>query len=262
MNILDQFSLQNRIALVTGGAGLYGRQIVSALAEAGATTIMASRNVDALQPLAEEHTAAGREVHAMQLDQGEEKSVLALRDKVLERFGRVDVLVNNAVARTMKKGYSDDASTFDESMKVNATGLFTMTRAFGDAMAERNENGGSIINIGSIQGMVGPDPTIYRGTEMSGWYPDYFFHKGGIINFTRFTASYYGYKNIRCNCISAGGFFSNQPEPFVSQYSDRTFLGRMAGDDDLQGIVVFLASSASTYITGANIPVDGGYTAK
>lgn len=262
MNILERFSLGNKIALVTGGAGLYGRQIVAALAEAGATTIMASRNVAALEPLAEEHRAAGRDVTAMTLDQGEEKSVLALRDEVLERFGRVDVLVNNAVLRPMKNAYHDDASTFEESMKVNATGLFVITRAFGDVMAERNENGGSIINIGSIQGMIGPDPTIYRGTDMSGWYPDYFFHKGGMINFTRFTASYYGDKNIRCNCISPGGFFAEQPEPFVSQYSDRTFLGRMAGDDDLQGIIVFLASAASAYITGANIPVDGGYTAK
>ena len=261
MSILERFSLKDKVALVTGGAGLYGRQIVSALAEAGATTIMASRNVAALEPLAKEHRDAGRDVAAMTLDQGEEESILVLRDEVLQRYGRVDILVNNAVLRPMKKGYHDDASTFAESMKVNATGLFLITRAFGDAMAEKN-SGGSIINIGSIQGMIGPDPTIYRGTDMSGWYPDYFFHKGGIINFTRFTASYYGEKNIRCNCISAGGFFAEQPEPFVAQYSDRTFLGRMAGDNDLQGIIVFLASEASAYITGANIPVDGGYTAK
>jgi NAD(P)-dependent dehydrogenase (short-subunit alcohol dehydrogenase family) len=261
MSILQEFSLQDKVALVTGGAGLYGRQIVAALAEAGAATIMASRNVEALEPLAAEHRAAGRDVNALPLDQGEEDSVLALRDEVLRRYGRVDVLVNNAVSRPMKKGYHDDASTFAESMRVNATGLFVITRAFGDAMAEKNR-GGSIINIGSIQGMIGPDPTIYRGTEMSGWYPDYFFHKGGIINFTRFVASYYGAQGIRCNCISAGGFFSNQPEPFVSQYSDRTLLGRMAGDSDLMGIIVFLASPASAYITGANIPVDGGYTAK
>jgi NAD(P)-dependent dehydrogenase (short-subunit alcohol dehydrogenase family) len=261
MSVLSRFSLRGRVALVTGGAGLYGRQIVSALAEAGAQTIMASRNVEALEPLAAQHRSAGRDVCALPLDQGEEASVLSLRDEVLSRYGKIDVLVNNAVARPMKKGYHDDASTFAESMQVNATGLFVITRAFGDVMSEKGQ-GGSIINIGSIQGMIGPDPTIYRGTEMSGWYPDYFFHKGGIINFTRFVASYYGAQNIRCNCISAGGFFANQPEPFVSQYSDRTLLGRMAGDSDLMGTIVFLASEASTYITGANIPVDGGYTAK
>lgn len=262
MSILDRFSLNNKIALITGGAGLYGKQLVAALAEAGATTIMASRNVDALQAVAAEHNEQGRDVHALPLDQGDEASVLALRDSVLERFGRVDVLVNNAVLRPMKKQYEDSAETFAESMRVNATGLFVITRAFGDAMARQNENGGSIINIGSIYGMVGPDPTNYRGTDMNGWSPDYSFHKGAMISFTRFVASYYGDKNIRCNCISAGGFFNGQHEQFVRQYSDHTFLGRMAGDDDLQGILVFLASDASSYITGANIPVDGGYTSK
>ena len=129
-------------------------------------------------------------------------------------------------------------------------------------MAE-TANGGSIINIGSIHGMIAPDPTIYEGTDMSGWYPDYFFHKGGMINFTRFIASYYGSKGIRCNCIAPGGFQTDyMPEAFVRQYSARTLLGRLADSTDLQGIVVFLASDASAYVTGALIPVDGGYTAK
>ena len=112
-------------------------------------------------------------------------------------------------------------------------------------------------------GMIGPDPTNYVGTTMSAWYPDYFFHKGGMINFTRFIASYYGDKGIRCNCISPGGLFqSSMPEEFVRNYNSRTFLGRLADDSDLKGIIVFLASDASVYITGTNIPVDGGYTAK
>jgi NAD(P)-dependent dehydrogenase (short-subunit alcohol dehydrogenase family) len=260
MNILDQFTLKGKVALMTGGAGLYGRQIVTALAEAGARTVIASRDVAALEKVAEEHRAQGQDVTALQLDQGEEASIMNLRDEVKARYGGLDVLINNAVLRPMKKGYQDSAATFAESMQVNATGLFLITRAMGDLMAERKQ--GSIINIGSIQGMIGPDPTIYRGTDMSGWYPDYFFHKGGIINFTRFIGSYYGAHGIRCNCVSAGGFFSNQPEAFVRQYSERTFLGRMAGEGDLKGIVVFLASDASAYLTGTNIPVDGGYTAK
>ena len=103
----------------------------------------------------------------------------------------------------------------------------------------------------------------HRGTNMSGWYPDYFFHKGGVINFTRFIASYYGGRGVRCNCVSPGGFrTSDHPEPFVRQYSDRTFLGRLANSTDLMGVIVFLSSDASLYITGTNIPVDGGYTAK
>jgi NAD(P)-dependent dehydrogenase (short-subunit alcohol dehydrogenase family) len=261
-NILEQFSLKGKVALMTGGAGLYGRQIVTALAEAGARTLIASRDVAALENVAAEHRSQGQDVTALQLDQGEEASIMNLRDEVKSRCGGLDVLINNAVLRPMKSGYEgkDAGATFAESMQVNATGLFLITRAMGDLMAERRQ--GSIINIGSIQGMIGPDPTIYRGTEMNGWYPDYFFHKGGIVNFTRFIGSYYGAHGIRCNCISAGGFFSNQPEAFVRQYSERTFLGRMAGDADLRGIVVFLASDASSYLTGTNIPVDGGYTAK
>jgi NAD(P)-dependent dehydrogenase (short-subunit alcohol dehydrogenase family) len=243
MSVLEKFSLAGRTALVTGGAGLYGRQIVEALAEAGAEVYMASRNLEALEQAASSHRKAGRKVVALQMDQGEEASILAARDILLERSGRIDVLINNAVLRPMKS-YHDDAAAFARSMEVNATGLFMITRAVGEVM----QAGGSIINVGSIQGMVGPDPTNYRGTDMNGFIPDYFFHKGGMINFT---------------CISPGGFQTeSQPEAFVRQYSDRTMLGRLAGDEDLKGIIVFLASAASSYITGANIPVDGGYTAK
>jgi NAD(P)-dependent dehydrogenase (short-subunit alcohol dehydrogenase family) len=124
-------------------------------------------------------------------------------------------------------------------------------------------DGGSIINIGSMMGLVGIEPLNYRGTDMSGWYPDYAFHKGGMVNLTRFHASYYGTRGIRCNCIHPGGLESSgQPAAFVKNYNERTCLGRLANDTDLMGIVVFLASDASAYITGTNIPVDGGYTAK
>jgi NAD(P)-dependent dehydrogenase (short-subunit alcohol dehydrogenase family) len=262
MKILNPFSLKGKTALMTGGAGMYGRQIVTALAEAGARTLIASRDVASLEKLAEAHRAQGQDVTALKLDQGDEASIIALRDEVQKRCGGLDILVNNAVLRPMKSGYQgeDAGAAFAESMQVNATGLFLITRAMGDLMAERNQ--GSIINIGSMQGMLAPDPAIYRGTDMNGWYPDYFFHKGGMINFTRFIGSYYGAHGVRCNCVSPGGFFNNQPETFVRQYSEKTFLGRMAGDADLKGIVVFLASDASAYITGTNIPVDGGYTAK
>lgn len=260
MSILDRFSLQGKTVLITGGAGLFGRQIVAAVAEAGAATFIASRNLAALETLAGEHRATGRDVTALAYDQADESSILRLRDEILSRAPRIDVLVNNSVARPMRGAYQDVAEHFDDSMHVNATGLFMITRAIGDAMAD----GGSIVNIGSIQGMIGPDPTIYRGTAMSGWYPDYFFHKAGMINFTRFVASYYGQRAIRCNCVSPGGLLqpANHPEAFIQNYSDRTFLGRLANDTDLMGIIVFLASDASAYITGTNIPVDGGYTAK
>lgn len=261
MSVLDTFSLSNKVALVTGGAGLYGRQIVASLAEAGATTYVASRGVEALESLAAAHRARGEDVRALALDLADEASVLAVRERILADCGRIDVLVNNAVSRPMKRGYRDSAETFAESMNVNATGLFVITRAVGDVMS--GNGSGSIINIASIQGMVGPDPTLYEGTDIHGWYPDYFFHKGGMINFTRFIASYYGASGVRCNAVSPGGFQTeNQPAAFVRNYSGRTMLGRLANSTDLQGIVVFLASEASAYITGANIPVDGGYTAR
>jgi len=261
MDVKKLFSLEGKVALITGGAGLYGRQLVTGLAEAGARTFVAARTLAPLSALAEEHRRAGRDVTALSYDQAEEASILALRDEVLKRAGRCDILVNNAVLRPMKAGFRDTAEAFDLSMRVNATGLFLITRAFGDAMAERG--GGAIVNIGSMQGMIGPDPWLYEGTDMSGWYPDYFFHKGGVINFTRFIASYYGLKGVRCNCVSPGGYRTeNHPDKFRESYAKHTMLGRLAGDDDLKGVVVFLASDAAGYVTGANLPVDAGYTAK
>jgi NAD(P)-dependent dehydrogenase (short-subunit alcohol dehydrogenase family) len=258
MTILDTFSLKNKVALVTGGAGLYGQQIVRALAEAGARTYIASRNLEALEDLASEHRAQGHDVRALRLDQTDEASIAAVRDAIVNDSGHLDILVNNAVARPVTKGYFDDAAAIAESMRVNATGLILLTRALGETLAA----GGSIINIGSIMGLIGLEPANYRGTDMNGWYPDYFFHKGGMANLTRFLASYYGPRGIRVNCIHPGGLFSGQPAAFVNNYSERTCLGRLANDTDLMGIVVFLASDASGYLTGANIPVDGGYTAK
>jgi len=261
MPVLDSFSLKGKVALATGGAGLYGRQVVRALAQAGAQTFTASRNVEALEAFAGKLRDEGLDVSALQYDQADEASILALRDAVLDRAGRCDVLVNNAVLRSMRDGYDGEAAGFAMSMKVNATGLFIITRAFGDAMAEAG--GGSIVNIGSIHGMIAPDPALYRGTGISGWYPDYFFHKAGMIHFTKFIASYYGLRGVRCNCLSPGGYQTEaHPPRFVEQYADHTMLGRLANDTDLMGPVVFLASDASAYITAANIPVDAGYTAK
>lgn len=261
MSVLELFSLKGRIALVTGGAGEYGRQISTAVAEAGARTYIASRNLEALRKEAARHLKQDREVTPLQFDQADQESILALKDEILKRDGRIDILINNAVSKSMEGAYHVAAAGFARSMDVNATGLFMITRAFGDVMA--TQGSGTIINIGSIQGMIGPDSTIFKGTNNNPWYPDYFFHKGGMINFTRFIAGYYGTKGVRCNCVSPGGFRSEQtPEIFARQYSERTFLGRMANQSDLMGIIVLLASDASLYISGANIPVDGGYTAK
>lgn len=259
MSVLDTFSLAGQVALVTGGAGMYGRQIVRGLAEAGARTYIASRNLAALEMVASQHRLAGHDVRALQLDQTDEASIAAVRDAMRRESGQLHILVNNAVARPTSQGYLSDAAEIDQSMRVNGTGLILVTRAMGEVMAD----GGSIINVGSIMGLVGLEPQNYRGTDMDGWYPDYFFHKGGMANLTRFLASYYGPRGIRVNCVHPGGLqMPSHPGAFVTNYSERTCLGRLANDTDLMGIVVFLASAASTYITGTNIPVDGGYTAK
>jgi len=257
MCISEKFKLDGKVALVTGGAGLYGKQIVEALAEAGAHTVMASRDVNKLQAVTKLLQKRGLNVSAEQLDQGSEDSILSLLDRLTREVGRVDVLVNNAVLRTMK-GWSCPSVNFTESMRVNATDVFLMTRTFGKLMADRG--GGSIINLGSIQGMVGPDFSLYEGLGMDA-PPDYFFHKGGMLQLTRYAAAKLGPQGVRVNTISPGGFLSDQSPEFVDRYNARTFLGRMANNDDLKGVIVFLASDASAYITGVNIPVDGGYTA-
>ncbi len=258
MTVMDSFRLDGKVALVTGAAGLFGRQIARALGQAAATLYMASRNVHGLRQLADQFAKEGLRAEALRLDQAEEASIQETLDFIVRQAGGVDVLVNNAVLRTMKDWASPSAD-FAKSMAVNATGLFMMTRIFGDHMAQRGR--GSIINVSSIQGSVGPDFTLY---EELGWEtpPDYFFHKGGLLQLTRFAAAKLGPRGVRVNAISPGGFLAGQDPVFVERYSRRTFLGRMANDTDLAGAVVFLASDASAYITGTNIAVDGGYTAK
>jgi NAD(P)-dependent dehydrogenase (short-subunit alcohol dehydrogenase family) len=252
------FDLRGRVAVVTGGAGLYGRQIVEALAEAGAKTFIASRSIESLENVAKSLRDRGLDVVAVAFDQGDVEAGPRLLAEVLNTASRIDVVVNNAVARPMKN-WSDPVEAWSESMRVNSTGLFALTRYFGEQMAA--QGGGSIVNIGSMQGMVGPDFTLYEGLSWS-TPPDYFFHKGGMIQLTRFAAAKLGPSGVRCNVVCPGGFFSGQDELFVRRYATRTMLGRMANETDMKGIVIFLASDASAYITGAVIPVDGGYTAK
>src|SRR5206468_9061535 len=143
--------------------------LAAMLAEAGATLVIASRSVEKLREVAAEETARGFSVAAETLDQGDERSVLALRDRVMAQFGRVDGLVNNSVARPMRSP-DDPVSAWEESMRVNATGLFLVTRAFGEAMCKRES--GSIVNIGSIQGMIGPTLELYADTDMGTPPPD------------------------------------------------------------------------------------------
>lgn len=263
MNVLDTFSLKGKTVLLTGGAGLYGQQITEAVLEAGATLFVAARNHAKLETFAATLAERGMKMTPLSYDQGEPTSVESLfttltQHKTINISGKIDVLINNSVARPMES-WDDPLEQWEESMRVNATGLFQITRLFGNHMAENG--GGSIINIGSIQGCVGPDYTLYEGLNMK-TPPDYFFHKGGMCQLTRFVASKLGPAGVRCNTLIPGGFYSGQDPVFVKRYNAKTMLGHMADATALKGAVVFLASDASSYITATDIPIDGGYLAK
>ncbi len=255
MHVKELLSLKGKIILVTGGAGNYGRCIVEGLAEADGTVITASRNLEAGQKLAHEYNSSGLDVYAMRVDQADHDSVIMLKEQIQEKFGRLDVFVNNALSRPMK-GYNEPIEQFAESMRVNATGMMDILREMADLIAE--SGGGSIINISSMMGMFGPDLSNYEGTDMGDMPPDYFFHRAGIINITRFLARMLADKNVRVNCISPGGLFNNQPRQFLENYNKKVPVGRMANNDDIKGLAVLLASDASAYINGENILMDGG----
>lgn len=260
MHKQDQ-SLEGKVIIQFGGTGLLGRALVSSLTGAGATLIVASRNRTSLQALANTEHDAGRSVHIEEVDIKSETSLHRLRDRVLAEHGRIDGIVFNAVHRTMN-GFGSALETWATSMETNATGFFATVRTFGDAMAERSQ--GSIVNISSIMGEVGMNPWLYADTSKQP-SPDYFFHKGGMNNLTRYLASHYGSKGVRVNAVSPGGIFNPQKpqaSDFIERYGAMTMLGRLAHAEEIGGAVCFLLGDSSTYITGVNLPVDGGYTAK
>lgn len=250
------FSLRGKVVIQFGGSGLLGAALISSLSASGATLVVASRNRTMLASL-----AACRSVEVDAVDINAETSIHALRDRVLARHRRIDGIVFNAVNRVMRS-MNDDIATWQESMATNATGFFATARTFGNVMAAKKA--GSIVNISSIYGMVGYNPWLYSGTKTT-VPPDHFFHKGGMLNLTRYLASYYGHYGVRVNAVSPGGIFNPKTPPasqFLKRYERMTMLGRMAHAHEICGAVVFLLSDAASYITGANLPVDGGHTAK
>ena len=256
MNVKDLFNLKNKIILVSGGAGLYGRGIVAGLAEAGGTVIIASRDLEKVRNTVEEFRNDELDVHAMTVDQKCHESIMSLKGEILRQFGRLDVFVNNAVSRPIRSLSDYSAGRFDESMRINATGAMDILFEMSDLIEK--SGGGSIINMASMMGMFGPDLSNYEGTDMGYPPPDYYFHRAGIINITRYLARIFVKKNIRVNCVSPGGLFSNQPERFVQNYCEKVPVGRMANTDDIKGLMVLLASDAGAYINGQNILMDGG----
>ena len=257
--VLDSFRLDGKIALVSGGTGIVGKPIVQALCEAGATVIVASRDVDRCRAFAASLDQKGLHAEGERLDLSSESEIRDLLDRILKRHGRLDVLFNNAVARTGGDLRHTTAQQWEETMRVNSTGVFLASQIFSEPM--QAQRSGSIINISSIYGVVGPNFSIYEGTAMSNPV-DYSFAKSGIIGLTRYLASFLGPFGVRANCISPGGFWTEgMPEVFERNYARRTLLGRMAAPADIEGTALFLASDASAYVTGQNISVDGGWTA-
>ena len=260
MAILDKFSLKGKVALVTAGAGpQFGSSLSEGLAEAGATLVTASRSLERNEAFAEGLRQRGYDAHGMRFELGDPDSTRALRDQIIERFGRLDVLVNSALERDGHVGdlAGQTPEVWEKAGRGDLSGLFHLCQLFVEDMVR--QGGGSIINISSIYGVVSNDPTLYEGTDMV-QPPSYTFVKGGMINFTRYLACYYGKQGVRANCISPGGYFNNQPEPFLKNYAKRVPVGRMLDNEDIKGAAVYLASDASAYVTGANLMVDGGWT--
>ncbi len=263
MHYSNRFSLNGKIAMVTGGTGLFGKPISTALAEAGAHVIIASRNITKCSELANELKSSGFSAEGCYLDLAKEVSITALVDHTINNHGRIDILVNNAVSREGYKKLEDTTkSDWEAAQSINATGLMLITKYIVAEMVKQNS--GSIINIGSIQGAVGPNFEVYGNTGMTSPL-NYTYDKWGMVGLTKWMANYYGKYNVRVNCISPGGYGPGVEaafgeNEFTENYRRLTPLGRFANDEDIKGPVIFLASDASAYITGHNLLVDGGWT--
>lgn len=260
MTVLDRFSLAGKTAVITGGTGLYGKLFSRALAEAGAHVVVTSRSDTDAERVAATLRDAGLLASGVRLDQADPRSIERFGEEVREQHGAVDILVNNAVHRAGAGLHDTNSDDWDATSAVNSRGLFLVTQALSAGMCERGS--GSIINIGSIYGLVGPDFTIYDGTPMTS--PAFYsYDKAGMVGLTRYLASAFGPRGVRVNCLSPGGLRSEgQDARFVAAYEATVPLRRMASDADVVGALVFLASDASSYITGVSLPVDGGWTAK
>lgn len=260
---MDLFRLDGKTGIVTGGTGLYGKSISEGLAEAGAQVIIASRNLETCETYAASLRKKGFKADGFYLDMADEQNLFEFVSKVNERYGRIDILINNAVTRNGIKDLEDlTKADLEQSQLVNYTGLVLLTKEVIKLM--RKQQSGNIINISSIQGAVGPHFPVYGDTGMSSGL-NYTFEKWGMVGFTKWIANYYGRFNIRANCISPGGYGPGVVETFgenefVHNYRKLTPLGRFAIDEDIKGPVIFLSSEASSYITGHNLLMDGGWT--
>ncbi len=270
-NIADQeanrFSVKDRVIVLTGCSGILGSAYSRALGQRGARLVLSDLpDRDPVSCAAKLRQEFQVEAFGVPCDVGCERDVVNLFNSALERFGRVDAVVNNAAAtgeHLMRAG--DVFAVFEEYplnvweqvLRVNLTGVFLVAREGGKAMLQNG--GGSLINVSSIYGISAPDHNIYEGMPFSS-FPSYSAGKAGVHGLTLWLSTYWARKGIRVNTLVPGGVFNQQNEEFVRRYAARTPMGRMANSDDLIGMVVFLVSNASCYCTGQKFVVDGGLT--
>ncbi len=267
--MIDRFDLTGRTAVVTGGGGLLGCVFARALAEHGAAVAVLDVDAAAAASTVDELDAIGAQVLAVSCDVADPDAVDAAVAAVETWRGVPHVLINNAATKTddVRAFFSDSASTdlelWRKVMAVNLDGMFLVARAFGARMVA--EGRGSIVQTASIYGMVAPDLRIYADLEFLGAPMTspitYSASKAGVLGMTRHLAVEWAPEGVRVNTLVPGGVRSGQDERFVARYSDRVPLGRMAQPEEMTGAVVFLASDASSYVTGQAIVVDGGLTA-
>jgi NAD(P)-dependent dehydrogenase (short-subunit alcohol dehydrogenase family) len=269
--IQELFDLTGRVAVVTGGAGFLGQQFSEALIEAGASVIVADINQKEADEFAADLQEKGGKAKGISLDVTDKTSVQELMEKTISLYGRLDILVNSAALDPKFEGSSKDKHTtsfedfpigsWKEALDVNLTGMFLTCQAAAKIMKDSNK--GSIINISSTYGISGPDQRLYESLGEPRLYKPVYYtvSKAGVLGLTKYIATYYEGTEIRCNSLSPGGVERGHDQAFKDAYSSRTVMGRMAYPYEMKGAVVFLASEASSYMTGTNLVVDGGWTA-
>lgn len=269
--IFEKFSLKGKTALVTGGAGLLGKEFCLTLAQAGAVVYAADLNANAAAAVTDSLRSQGHDVRSIALDVTNPASVAVVVDEIVANAGSIDVLVNSAALdpKFDPDHAQDNSNAFEsyplqswqDALNVNLTGPFLISQAVARQMVKQKK--GSIINICSTYGLGGPDQRIYEKPGKPRVYKPVYYTvtKAGILGFTKYLATYYAGTEIRVNALTPGGVFNNHDDDFVRNYSVRTVIGRMAHKDEMNGALLFLASDASSYMTGGNVVVDGGWTA-
>ena len=264
MNVKKIFDLSGKVILLTGAAGNLGTQYAGGLAEAGANIVLADIDYSKCKIIQSKlEKKFKRKFTSLELDLRDKKSIVKNVKLLQKKFGTIDVLINNAAIQgnhKLRTAKFEDfpLSYWNDAISVNLTGVFLMCQEVGKVMVKQKK--GNIINISSTYGIIAPDQRIYgtSGQNSSAFYAS---TKSALINLTRYLASYWNRKGIRVNTLSPGGVENNQDPKFIKKYSEKTMIGRMAKKDEYIGAVIFLCSDASSYMTGSNLIIDGGWTA-